>query len=244
MFRATSYGKLIIKLLEEIKSQISPCSQETLLSIKLDHIDQISESKKIQDSLTAQLAQREQDISNLMKEKSTLESALWKAVSHDESAKNRLNATVKKMHEVEQAYVELHLRGLDLKSEVERRISKIEKDINTRLGFIPTSIQNQFSLIRLLKDPGHPKYDEFRAFSMQSRSVKEKKKDKLQNLRRYYDDHKYESKDNVRQAAKDIINKWVDTVHLGDMNLPSRFEHLISQQTYDESEKDDIFDYK
>lgn len=58
---------------------------------------------------------------------------------------------------------DIRMQGLDFKAEVDRRCAKVLASISSRMGFVPSGIQQTLLKLKVLKAPGDPAYDAVRA---------------------------------------------------------------------------------
>ena len=77
--------------------------------------------------------------------------ALAQAKRHSHGLQRELESSLLQQAQTNQRIVELRLRGLDFKAEVDRRGGRVLRSVETRLGFVPSAIHKQVAYLKLLK---------------------------------------------------------------------------------------------
>ena len=185
----------------------SHCQINHINKLQQECKDKSSELMSLTSTFSNEIALKDQSIANLVENTNSLEKKLFKLQKDYDVCKKDLEESALVESKLNQQMVEIQLRSLDFKSEVDRRSERIGDSVKNRLGFLPTAIAKEITYLKMLKPPHDPKYDESRILTLiESQKMKA-----------------------IGAKAKDLIsknNQWVRVVHegdsiLGDMRLMS-----------------------
>ena len=138
-------------MLNDIEKIIFNDEKSYIQTLKQNEKLNKNETNKIQTQLINEIALKDQIIYNLISEKSNLETTLFKSVKDNEILMLKLENYMNSEAILQQEIIELRLRGLDYKSEVDRRVERVTNSINGRLGYIPNGINKELSYLRILR---------------------------------------------------------------------------------------------
>eukprot|EP01039_Chlorochromonas_danica_P002526 gene2526-2767_t len=111
------------------------------------------EMERTQNSLSHSLAEQTQRVEDLevhLKLLDAKNSALVKTVELLERA---LQKATRSITDLQQANLDLSMRGLDFKATVDQRCDLMEESVLSRIGFVPRNIEKQLTELRMIQAP-------------------------------------------------------------------------------------------
>ena len=167
MHKITAYSYVCRKLISDLETAIFDFNKHHVDLMHQEKLQIQQDSIRVHNILGRTLASREHELERNLTERQELESEIKSLRRSNELIKNELEKTLRDQAQTHQLAVELRMQGLDFKAEVDRRCAKVLHSISSRIGFIPSGIQQTIHELRLMKAPGDPSYDEVRTNSTQ-----------------------------------------------------------------------------
>lgn len=166
MHKITAYSYLCRKLISDVETAIFDFNKQHIDLLYHEKVQIQEDSIRVNNIWGKTLASKEQELERNTIEREKLESEIKSLRRSNELIKSELEKTLRDQAQTHQLAVELRMQGLDFKAEVDRRCSKVLHSISTRIGFIPSGIQQTIHELKLMKAPGDPSYDIARANSV------------------------------------------------------------------------------
>lgn len=147
----TSYALLSSNILSDIEQQLTQGRLKEIGELKeLNHLIK-DEHSIMQESYTVMIAEREQKIEKLNAEMKILEFKNSSLINAVESLNRELQKTTRNMVEIQQKNVELCLQCAEYKADVDHSNEKITRCIQSKMGYIPTTVLRYIVYLRQLK---------------------------------------------------------------------------------------------
>lgn len=163
--RVTAYSQVSSSTCRDIEKAV-------FSNARMNHLTQVETSKRLQDESTVretrlhtELARQQQHINALVAQQKSSEVLIMQLQRHADVFKHEWEKALLNAAACNQCIVELRLKGLDFKCEVDKRSSKVLKSVHARLGFVPTAVHKQVSYLQALKSPGDENYAAARALT-------------------------------------------------------------------------------
>jgi hypothetical protein len=177
--KAAAYSFVTASVLRDLE-RVTVSGDHKIQLLQLRDSNQLlrNESSRFQVQLTQELAHRDQRIQELETEKSVLEyknQSLIKTVELLTSELERCNRT---LHESQENYVSLCFQSLQLKGDVDACCDTIIASIDSRIGFVPSTVVKAVVALKELKPPGEPSQEVLRKY--EKKRVRQPK-DKVSN---------------------------------------------------------------
>lgn len=156
--REMAYTELSKQYLSEIEKLILTDTRSLVRSLKDDLKHVTDQSSSTETKLCLEIATLNQQVSSLKADVAKLET---ERASYDRplnAARQELEQSLRQQSELNQTCIELSIQGLDYKAEVDRRCLEMLAAVQSRMGFVPTPIQQAALRLKLLKAPGDPAY--------------------------------------------------------------------------------------
>jgi hypothetical protein len=154
------------RYLQDIERLIFTTTKQELDAKTADLFSLREFSKQNDNKLRQEIVSKDQLIARLQNENERLLNEKQECERNYITLQKEFDGAILRNAQVNQQMVEFRLRGLDLKSEVNRRAKKVLKSVESRLGFLPQDIVRNISYLSILKAPGDPEYDKVRVLSL------------------------------------------------------------------------------
>lgn len=182
--KSTSYAQVSAEVLRRVESALTGLSRQRTEQANLqDDLRRTDAATVATASLARELAMKDQMVATLVEDKTGLETHLHETRRENQSLREELELARRAEDHSGQRLVEIQLRGLDFKSEVERRSRRVEDSVRSRLGFVPSAIAKELAYLRLLKSPGSAEYDEYRVLSLLESQKEKRAEPRARDLR-------------------------------------------------------------
>lgn len=150
-FRLAAYAQLSTTLTEDVERAIFNDDKKRLSASKMEQKFVKDEANKKEMALSEKVARQEQKIQELLRENKQLGAKCRAFERASDLCMSELKKSSESLIQIHQSAVELRMQGLDYKAQVDNRCDKIVESIESRLGFVPSTIQKQVVLIKQLK---------------------------------------------------------------------------------------------
>lgn len=139
LHRVAAYSQMSLDLLSELEKSIFQ-NDNNISSIKTESRARQLEATRTYALLTQDVAIKEQTIQSLVSDKSELENENRELKRSNDAIQNELDKALRNQSQTHQHAVEVRMQGLDYKAEVDRHCNRVLSSIQSRMGFIPSSM--------------------------------------------------------------------------------------------------------
>lgn len=109
------------------------------------------EMERTQNSLSLSLAEQTQRVDDLEVHVKLLDAKNSALVKTVELLERSLQKATRSITDLQQANLDLSMRGLDFKATVDRSCDLMEESVLSRLGFVPRNIEKQLTGLRMIQ---------------------------------------------------------------------------------------------
>lgn len=162
--RMVAYASVGQQLMTEIDGLINNTDTQRLRELEKKYEDLKKDRECLNRDLSQEIAIRDIEIARLKDQQASLDDKLQSMSAANTNIQLELEKLLRDRIQTHQNSVELRMQGLDFKAEVDRRSGSILSSVQARMGFVPVGIEKQVELLRALKAPGDPSYDQVRQF--------------------------------------------------------------------------------
>lgn len=148
--RVTVFAQLLASLTNELELAVFNEDRRSVTNMKNDTLAAKMASDQLQAAWQEKLARKDQTIQALQADHASLDfknKSLVRTVELLSKELEKCNASLTNVH---QRSVEVRIQGIDFKAEVDKRADRILQSIQSRMGFVPGTIQKHVNQLTAL----------------------------------------------------------------------------------------------
>lgn len=149
--RMTAYSKIGESLLSQMEAMILSNDTQRLKRLEQDHSAIREQSDTMYRELSQVIASKDLEIARYKEQQLSMDDKLRSMSQTNTSLQLEIEKLLRDRIQTHQNSVELRMQGLDFKAEVDRRCGSILNCVQSRMGFVPSTIEKQVDLLKSLK---------------------------------------------------------------------------------------------
>lgn len=148
--RITAYSQLLASLTNEVETAVFNVDRRTVTNLKNDQLAVKIQMEQHQTQWHEKIARKDQTILAMQAEHASMDFKNKSLVRTVELLSKELEKCNTSLSNVHQRSVELQMQAIDFKAEVDKRANRVLQSVQSRVGFVPESVQKQLNLLTSL----------------------------------------------------------------------------------------------